>query len=195
MQAHSHLTISAALLVVTLLTAACTTPGKPAEQTAPSGQSLPSDPQRSRWAPRSRPARCLFAMLMGGCATSELRLLAEQRPGDPNALVLGAKSPCSAVSIGSRTAYVRPRSMRTMNTGRAGRRVSFEHHQWTLVHRRCRSLAGAEPDQRGSASFRRLRGAAPLSRSTRRRASVDAARHGVHQSASRFSGAAAAVRR
>lgn len=31
------------LLVVTLLTAACTTPGKPAEQT-PSGQTLPSDP-------------------------------------------------------------------------------------------------------------------------------------------------------
>ena len=34
----------AALLVVTLLTAACATPGKPAEQTTPSGQSLPSDP-------------------------------------------------------------------------------------------------------------------------------------------------------
>jgi hypothetical protein len=43
MRAHSNL-IGPALLVVTLLTAACTTPGKPAEQTAPSGQPLPSDP-------------------------------------------------------------------------------------------------------------------------------------------------------
>ena len=47
MRAHSHPTHwagLAALLVVTLLTAACTTPGKPAEQTTPSGQPLPSDP-------------------------------------------------------------------------------------------------------------------------------------------------------
>jgi len=43
MRAHSNL-IGPALLVVTLLTAACTTPGKPTEQTAPSGQPLPSDP-------------------------------------------------------------------------------------------------------------------------------------------------------
>ena len=44
---RSHPTHSAGLatlLVVTLLTAACTTPGKPAEQTPPSGQTLPSDP-------------------------------------------------------------------------------------------------------------------------------------------------------
>jgi tetratricopeptide (TPR) repeat protein len=40
----SHPAVLATLLVVTLLTAACTTPGKPAEQTAPSGQPLPSDP-------------------------------------------------------------------------------------------------------------------------------------------------------
>jgi tetratricopeptide (TPR) repeat protein len=44
MRAHSRLTVLPALLVVTLLTAACTTPGKPAEQTGPSGQPLPSDP-------------------------------------------------------------------------------------------------------------------------------------------------------
>src|SRR5512138_1540293 len=41
---HSQPSILATLLVVTLLTAACTTPGKPAAQTAPSGQPLPSDP-------------------------------------------------------------------------------------------------------------------------------------------------------
>jgi tetratricopeptide (TPR) repeat protein len=44
MRPHSQPTVLATLLVVTLLTAACTTPGKPAEQTAPSGQTLPSDP-------------------------------------------------------------------------------------------------------------------------------------------------------
>ena len=44
MQPHSQPTVLATLLVVTLLTAACTTPGKPAEQTTPSGQALPSDP-------------------------------------------------------------------------------------------------------------------------------------------------------
>jgi tetratricopeptide (TPR) repeat protein len=44
MRPHSQPTVLATLLVVTLLTAACTTPGKPAEQTAPSGQALPSDP-------------------------------------------------------------------------------------------------------------------------------------------------------
>jgi tetratricopeptide (TPR) repeat protein len=44
MRPHSQLTALAALLVVTLLTAACTTPGKPGEQTAPSGQPLPNDP-------------------------------------------------------------------------------------------------------------------------------------------------------
>ena len=43
-RAHSKLTGPATLLVVTLLTAACATPGKPAEQTTPSGQPLPSDP-------------------------------------------------------------------------------------------------------------------------------------------------------
>lgn len=44
MRAHSHSAGLAALLVVTLLTAACATPGKPAEQATPSGQPLPSDP-------------------------------------------------------------------------------------------------------------------------------------------------------
>jgi tetratricopeptide (TPR) repeat protein len=42
-RAHSHLSRLATFLVVTLLTAACTTAGKPAERT-PSGQQLPSDP-------------------------------------------------------------------------------------------------------------------------------------------------------
>jgi len=44
MRPHSQLTALTTLLVVTLLTAACTTPGKPADQTAPSGQPLPNDP-------------------------------------------------------------------------------------------------------------------------------------------------------
>lgn len=44
MRPHSQPTAVAALLVVTLLTAACTTPGKPAEQTSSSGQPLPNDP-------------------------------------------------------------------------------------------------------------------------------------------------------
>ncbi len=44
MRANFNLIGPAALLVVTLLTAACATPGKPAEQTPPSGQTLPSDP-------------------------------------------------------------------------------------------------------------------------------------------------------
>src|SRR5688572_4868689 len=42
-RAHFHLSRLATFLVVTLLTAACTTAGKPAERT-PSGQQLPSDP-------------------------------------------------------------------------------------------------------------------------------------------------------
>jgi len=44
MRPHLPPTAVATLLVVTLLTAACTTPGKPTEQTAPSGQPLPNDP-------------------------------------------------------------------------------------------------------------------------------------------------------
>src|SRR5688572_12670425 len=44
MRPHSQLTALTTLLVVTLLTAACTTPGKPADQTAPSGRPLPNDP-------------------------------------------------------------------------------------------------------------------------------------------------------
>ncbi len=45
MRPHSHCAALATLLVVTLLTAACATPGKPAQQaTTPSGEPLPSDP-------------------------------------------------------------------------------------------------------------------------------------------------------